>query len=236
MDKQSLERLLADGLSLERIGKRFGKDPSTVAYWMRKHGLRAAGREKHAAKGGLERGLLEQLVEGGLTIAEIAEEVGRSKGTVRYWLRRHGMRTQNARGRRRAGGLPAGQPDGPRTTMICARHGETEFLLEPRGYYRCRQCRSEAVTARRRRVEAILVAEAGGCCRICGYDRCSAALQFHHVDPVKKRLEVNANGAALALDTLRAEASKCVLLCSNCHAEVENGVTLLPATVPRAPG
>ncbi len=25
---------------------------------------------------------------------------------------------------------------------------------------------------------------------------------------------------------LRAEASKCVLLCANCHAEVENGVAL----------
>jgi hypothetical protein len=36
-----------------------------------------------------------------------------------------------------------------------------------------------------------------------------------------KRLEINAKGVAFALDTLRAEARKCVLLCSNCHAEVE---------------
>jgi hypothetical protein len=55
------------------------------------------------------------------------------------------------------------------------------------------------------------------------------ALHFHHVDPAKKRIELNAKGIALALDTLRTEAAKCVLLCSNCHAEVEGGMSLLPA-------
>jgi transposase-like protein len=39
MDKHSLELLLAQGISIERIGKRFGKDPSTVSYWVKKHGL-----------------------------------------------------------------------------------------------------------------------------------------------------------------------------------------------------
>jgi hypothetical protein len=31
-----------------------------------------------------------------------------------------------------------------------------------------------------------------------------------------------------ALDAARAEARKCVLLCSNCHAEVEAGAVQLP--------
>jgi len=39
MDNQSLELLLGQGLSIERIAKRFGKDPSTVSYWMKKSGL-----------------------------------------------------------------------------------------------------------------------------------------------------------------------------------------------------
>jgi hypothetical protein len=39
---------------------------------------------------------------------------------------------------------------------------------------------------------------------------------------------LNAKGVALSLDTLRAEARKCVLLCANCHAEVEDGVVSLP--------
>jgi hypothetical protein len=41
-------------------------------------------------------------------------------------------------------------------------------------------------------------------------------------------MPVSAWGIAYALDTLREEARKCVLLCANCHAEVENGLAALP--------
>ena len=112
--------------------------------------------------------------------------------------------------------------------MQCPRHGLTEFALGTRGYYRCKRCRSEAVARRRRKVKATLVAEAGGACCICGYDRTMRALHFHHLDPADKRHEINANGVAIALAKLRVEAHKCVLLCSNCHAEVEAGFTSLP--------
>ena len=38
-----------------------------------------------------------------------------------------------------------------------------------------------------------------------------------------KRAARQRDGVTLSLDSLRAEARKCVLLCSNCHAEVEAG-------------
>ena len=78
MDKESLRSLLAEGLSVERIAKRFGKHPSTVSYWMAKHGLEAPWREKHAPKGGVDRAQLEALVDTGKTIAEIAGVLGLS--------------------------------------------------------------------------------------------------------------------------------------------------------------
>lgn len=71
------------------------------------------------------------------------------------------------------------------------------------------------------KMKELPVAEAGGCCRRCGYNATMGALHVHHLDPAQKRFELNAKGVAPALDTLRAEARKCVLLCSNCHAEVE---------------
>lgn len=52
MDRASLEQLLDSGLSLAAIGRRFDKDPSTVGYWVKKHGLRAIGSEKYAPRGG----------------------------------------------------------------------------------------------------------------------------------------------------------------------------------------
>jgi hypothetical protein len=113
-------------------------------------------------------------------------------------------------------------------TLTCARHGETEFGLEGRGYYGCKRCRAERVARRRRKVKAILAAEAGGRCGICGYDRPIGALEFHHVDPRQKRLEISRDGVTLSLEAVRLEARKCLLVCSNCHAEVEAGVAIVP--------
>ncbi len=229
MDKQSLEVLLGQGESIERIAKRFGKDPSTISYWMKKYGLESPYAAKHAAKGGLRREEVQELVEAGMTLAEIARAVDRSVGTVRHWLTRFGLRTDNTAGGRSREELHAAREAGRLTVMMhCREHGETEFFLEGRGYYRCKRCRSECVSRRRRKVKSILVTEAGGRCCLCGYDRHPCALAFHHLDPALKRMPVSAGGVAYALDTLREEARKCVLLCSNCHAEVENGIATLP--------
>lgn len=230
MDKESLECLLGQGLSVERIAKRFGKSASTVSYWMQKYGLVSPYRDKHAARGGIERGHLEGLVEAGLTIAEIAAEVGRSKTTVRHWLGRFGLRTRNGVGARtriasasraKAAGILA-------VTMTCPRHGATEFVIEERGFYRCKRCRSAAVVRHRQKIKATLVSEAGGACAICGYSRNVRALQFHHLDPSQKRLGLSGHGVTYSLEVLRDEARKCVLLCANCHAEVEDGQIAVP--------
>jgi transposase len=229
VDRDSLALLLAQGLSVERIAKRFGKHPSTVSYWMAKHGLAASNRAKHAARGGIGRERLEELVAAGMTIAEMAAELDLSKSTVRHWLRRHGLTTHNKRGPRHGAVTRAAKDAGLATiTRSCTRHGETEFFLEGRGYYRCKRCRTEAVSRRRRKVKMILIGEAGGRCCVCGYEGYPGALGFHHLDPVDKRLSVSAQGAAVALQRLRVEAGKCVLLCANCHAEVEAGVTSVP--------
>ena len=228
MDKDSLMLLLAQGVSVEEIGRRFNRHPSTVAYWMAKFGLEAPNREKYAAKGGIERDLLEQLVEQGLSIAAIAEKLGVGKSTVRHWLGRYDLRTAQARNRQAASRTAARNAGLLTVTLSCARHGEAEFVLEGRGYYRCKLCRVERVTQHRRDMKATLVSEAGGRCVLCGYDRNARALAFHHLDPSEKRLPVSWNGVTVSLDTLRAEASKCVLLCANCHAEVEDGLASVP--------
>ena len=77
---------------------------------------------------------------------------------------------------------------------------------------------------RRRRVKEILVAEAGGRCCLCGYDRYVGALQFHHIDPDSKGFGLAERGFARAIAKSRVEVAKCALLCANCHAEVEAGI------------
>jgi transposase len=212
------------GKSLEQIARDNGVHASTVAYWARKHGLRAPGAERFAARGAPDREHLERLVAEGATLREIANALDRSIATVRHWLRCWEIERSDCR---RKPPLP---PDAPREVeMTCPRHGATAFRLDGRGTYRCPRCAQDRVAERRRKVKRILVAEAGGQCRMCGYDRCVAALQFHHLDPHGKRFALSDQGVTRGLERAREEARKCLLLCANCHAEVESGHLVLTA-------
>lgn len=43
-------------------------------------------------------------------------------------------------------------------------------------------------------------------------------LDFHHIDPKKKRFEIaTAPERGCSLDTLKEELEKCIPLCANCH-------------------
>src|SRR5213594_3337480 len=100
MDEDLLERYLAQGMSLPQIGALTNRDPSTVGYWIQKHGLVANGKDKYAPRGGLTREQLEPLVESGATLAEMALAVDRSVSTVRYWLGRFALHGNTVPGRR----------------------------------------------------------------------------------------------------------------------------------------
>jgi len=59
-------------------------------------------------------------------------------------------------------------------------------------------------------------------CAICGYNKCNRALNFHHVNPEDKKFQVGVNEIRKrAVADLVDELNKCILLCSNCHMEIE---------------
>ena len=60
-------------------------------------------------------------------------------------------------------------------------------------------------------------------CKICGYNKNFAALHFHHLDPKTKLFNLSVREiAAYSWETLLIELNKCILLCSNCHAETHH--------------
>lgn len=68
-----------------------------------------------------------------------------------------------------------------------------------------------------------LIAEKGGKCTRCGYNKSISALVFHHRDETTKKFNISGNNLNRNnWDTLIQEAKKCDLLCSNCHAEVHD--------------
>lgn len=123
----------------------------------------------------------------------------------------------------------SGRPLSPYRSDIdraCRTHGES-----PHGYYggryRCKRCVAEQVTRRHQKIRATLLEEAGGACAVCGYRRCTFNLHFHHVDPTLKTINMNM-GSGKSLATYRQEALKCVLVCANCHGEIEAGIIASP--------
>lgn len=227
MDRDQLIEYLERGLSLNQISVLISRDPSTVGYWVRKHGLTANGRRKYAPRGGLTREELEPLLEQDLTLRQIAARLDRSTSTVRHWISKLGLELSRRRSANAEAAHAARAAGRNRFTGACGRHGETEFLLFRSGRHRCARCNIEAVIRRRRKVKRTLVQEAGGCCARCGFAEDARALQFHHRDPAEKEFGLAHKGVTLAIDRSRAEARKCVLLCANCHAMVESGAATL---------
>ena len=57
-------------------------------------------------------------------------------------------------------------------------------------------------------------------CQRCGYSKCFAALDFHHLDPKEKEYQIgdffrSRRNKSIVIN----ELNKCVLLCANCHRE-----------------
>jgi transposase-like protein len=203
-----------------------GKHPSTVSYWLKKHGLAAVGAAKHAPKGAVDPDRVRELIGTGASIREIAEEMGAGYSTIRHWLDRLGLETERSVRRKESGA--ARRAGVKRIYLRCRTHGHTPFFERPDGGFRCAKCNTEAVSERRRTVKRMLVDEAGGKCAVCGFDEHPAALQFHHLDPSTKEFHLGHQGHTRSLARMRSEARKCTLLCANCHALVEAGVSKVP--------
>jgi hypothetical protein len=218
-------RKLEAGTSYEAIAREVGCSPSKVSYWASKHGLTSSHTAKHAARGPIDPEAVRKLVDSKASIRQIAATLDRSPTAIRHVLDRLALRTTSAL--RLAEGAAARAAGESEPILTCTTHGPTRHVGR-QGGFRCGLCRSAHVAERRRRIKRQLIEEAGGACALCGYDRYPGALQFHHIDPASKVFEISGRGVTRSLDAARTEARKCVLLCANCHAEVERGIADVP--------
>ncbi len=84
----------------------------------------------------------------------------------------------------------------------------------------CNVCR----TSNSRKNKKIKAVEyMGGKCIVCNYDKCIAALSFHHIEPHEKEFGFSSN-MTKPFEILRIELNKCIIVCSNCHSEIHAGL------------
>ena len=101
-------------------------------------------------------------------------------------------------------------------------------MAEKRTYQERRKYLLKAVQRRREKVRLMAVEYKGGRCQVCGYDRCTEALEFHHLDPTEKDFGISHKGYTRSWEKVKEEADKCILLCANCHREAHAGMLQLP--------
>jgi len=82
----------------------------------------------------------------------------------------------------------------------------------------CIPCTNNQTTERQNKLKELAVDYKGGKCIECGYDKCIAALQFHHTNPLQKDFSIS-HAKSTTFNKIKNELDKCVLLCSRCHIE-----------------
>lgn len=163
---------------------------------------------------------LKLAVDEGLSIHKLADRFNRSPTNIRYWLKKHGLKT-NA--------ISANSKKETSTHRWCPACDSwkafDDFYTSKRhksGRQRlsgwCKICSNQAALLRQQELKQQAVTYKGGSCEDCGYSRCLAALEFHHLDPAEKDPSWTAM-KMWGFDRVKPELDKCALLCANCHRE-----------------
>jgi len=110
----------------------------------------------------------------------------------------------------------------------CDLHGD-KFIVKwnsgSRVRYACRECVRITTYNHRKKCKQKLVELFGGKCEVCGYNKSTRSLQFHHLIPLTKGFNLGSWKSTLSYEIMLEEAKKCILVCANCHGEIEEGGT-----------
>ena len=157
---------------------------------------------------------LELLLEKGLTTRQMAKELVCSQTNVRYWLKKHGLKTKlGPRGK-----FPKDLIR-PRK-CVCGETDPSKFYGNKRNT--CGKCHNKYTLQKGKEKRKFALEYLGGKCTACGYDKHTCSLDIHHTDPAKKDVAFSSM-RGWCVERLRLELKSCTLLCKNCHAALHCG-------------
>ena len=86
----------------------------------------------------------------------------------------------------------------------------------------------------RKKARVILAEAFNSKCGICDYNKTIGVLNYNHLDPNKKSLQIStAMREGYSWSKIVSEARKCVLICCRCHREIHLGITEMPKNCVR---
>lgn len=155
----------------------------------------------------MEQKDLEVYIEKGMSSRDIAKLLECSQKTIQYWLNKFNLHTNYCK---------------LATTHKCILCNTTNREDFPKkGGKVCKKCKNVLAIQQQKITKATMVDFLGGCCSKCGYSRCSAALEIHHINPETKDDNFR-NIRSWSWERIQKELKNCVLLCANCHRELHN--------------
>lgn len=180
----------------------------------------------------MEKNILEEMVERGLSSHQIAKETGKSQTSIRHWLRKYGMNTKHFsfkyENNESKDFLNGHECKVCKTPLTGKKHSYCSDKCKGSYYYTTHKSeinpntniRQKQISKKRK---LLLIEMSGGACNKCGYKKNYAALTFHHLDPTNKVFNVDSRKLSNTnWNSILEEWEKCELLCANCHSELHN--------------
>lgn len=171
----------------------------------------------------MDKSLLVSYIESGLSIYSIGKRVNKSYSAIRYWLIKYNLKTKHKSFKNGYHGDTTNEFE----VVLCSSCGVE--ITSDNGYKRkgrkrkifhreCKKCISDKTKLKRKKSKEKAIEYKGGSCDYCGYNKNSASLEFHHLNPLEKD-EHPSKMIGKDWENLKKEIDKCILLCSNCHRE-----------------
>lgn len=159
----------------------------------------------------MNKELLIYQINQGYSTWKIAELNNTTQPNIRYWLKKYELKTQRT----------INQINNNRKCLTCNLiKTENDFYKRGKKYIsHCKTCYQKTYTKKSKDNKQKCVDFLGGKCSKCGYNKCNAALDFHHIDSTIKKYNLGTLMKSISFDKIKSELDKCVLLCANCHRE-----------------
>lgn len=170
----------------------------------------------------------------GLTHNEIKKKLGCSKTTISYHCKKNGLFFNNKINipLNLMNEIQIKYNDGYSIRVLSKIYGYGREMLSKRiknkriQIIKSKEKRkkdiSNNVMSWRKKKKKELVEYKGGKCLQCDYKKSIKAMEFHHIDPDKKDFTIS--GKSYSFKRLKKEVDKCILVCSNCHCEIHEGL------------
>lgn len=107
---------------------------------------------------------------------------------------------------------------------ICEHVKKPKPVPTPKKIKISKPCKPKRIKGERQKIVELIAEKKSYGCSICGYNRCKASLDFHHINPKTKSFALS-KAADFFLDKVILELDKCILVCANCHGEIHAGIT-----------